>query len=61
VIVKGKVPVAVLASVITVSVEEFPETGLGEKVPVAPAGSPATGVVSAISADNPPDRAILIV
>jgi len=39
-IVSPKVPAGVLVLVVTVSVDEVPDAGLGEKLPAAPAGRP---------------------
>ncbi len=34
------------AAAVTVNVDEFPDAGLGEKLPVAPAGRPLTDIVT---------------
>ena len=60
-IVRVDVPVGVALPVVTVRVDEFPRAGLGENVPTAPLGRPATGVVSMTASANPPVRVIVIV
>jgi hypothetical protein len=45
--VKVYVPFATDRSAVTVKVDDEPEAGLGEKVPVAPAGKPLTDIDTA--------------
>ena len=54
VMVSTKLPVAVVAAVVTANVEEFAVAGFGLKVPVAPAGNPLTLKVT--PPVNPPRR-----
>src|SRR5437879_2744557 len=57
--VSTKLPVGVVAAVVTVNVEEFAVAGFGLKVPVAPAGNPLTLKVT--PPVNPPRREMLVV
>jgi hypothetical protein len=42
--VKGYVPFATERSAVTVTVDDAPDAGFGEKLPVAPAGKPLTDI-----------------
>jgi hypothetical protein len=57
--VNGYVPFATARVSVTISVVEVPLAGLGEKVPVAPAGRPLTDIVS--GEEKPPVRVIVTV
>src|SRR3989442_208902 len=59
VMVSTKLPVGVVAAVVTVNVEEFAVAGFGLKVPVAPAGNPLTLKVT--PPVNPPKREMFAV
>jgi len=58
-IVSAKVPAGVLVLVVTVSVEEVPDAGLGEKLAAAPAGRPVRLRVTAPA--KPPVRVMVTV
>src|SRR6266849_6998415 len=57
--VSTKLPVGVVAAVVTVNVEEFAVAGFGLKAPVAPAGNPLTLKVT--PPVNPPKREMFAV